>query len=105
MKLITRQSLANKACERWAEQYPIERWPDRQLVLKKLIELGDNCNPDEVDAIIGNGSWTRTKCDECNNDDGVDVIQLGQEPDYESNTANICKDCLDKGLFILAKSE
>ena len=105
MKLITRQTLANAACERWAEQYPAERWPDKQRVLERLIELGDNCNPDEVDRIIANGSWTRTQCYECNDDNGVDVIQLGQEPDYESMTTDICKSCLEKALRKLAKQQ
>ena len=49
--------------------------------------------PDAVNDIIGNQSWTQCSCSECNRD--VDaVVQLGQEPDYESSTAWICRDCI-----------
>lgn len=100
MLLITRKSKANEAAKRWAKQYPPDRWPDKQDILRQLVELGDNCDPDEVDKIIGNSSWTQTKCDECKSDEGVDVVQLGEEPDYESSTATICKSCLRKALVV-----
>jgi len=98
MLLITRQILANEAAKRWGKQYPPDRWPDKQYVLRQLTELGGNCDADEVDKIIGNGSWTTTECHECGNDEGVDVVQVGQQLDYESSTANVCKSCLRKAL-------
>ena len=29
------------------------------------------------------------------------VVQFGDEPDYESNTANVCADCLRKALSLI----
>ena len=94
MKLITRQSLANETHARWMAQYP----KDKEGIGAKLLALGENPNPDEVDATIGNGSWTRTpECDECGSNN-VPVVQVGEESDYNSNTANLCKECLAKAL-------
>jgi hypothetical protein len=99
MRLITRKSKASDAAIAWAKQYPPEHdhFRDKQDKAKRLIELGSNPNPDDVDSIIGNGSWTRTKCHQCNAEN-IDVVELGQEPDYESHTANICKPCIEKAL-------
>lgn len=99
MRLITRQSLANEAAVRWGNQYPIERWPDKQHILIDLLALGPSPNPDDVDQVIGNTSWTRVECHECGAD--ADVIELSQEPDYESYTACICKECLSKALSLI----
>lgn len=47
--------------------------------------------------ILGGTSWTSLKCDECNREVQA-VVQLGQEPDYESATACICVDCLSEAV-------
>jgi len=41
-------------------------------------------------------------CHEC--DARVDVVQVGQEPDYESATANVCLVCLKKAVALLEQS-
>ena len=98
MRLITRQKEANGAAERWRRQYGLGQYGDDKLeILAKLEALGENPAADEVDATIGNGSWTATVCDECGVKN-VDVVEVGQEPDYESRTAHICKGCLSKAL-------
>lgn len=103
MKLISRQEKANRVAERWKEQYyqrKIDEWTetrigDTERTYKAIVALGNNPIPDEIDKIIGNGSWTRLTCDECGEDKEA-VIQMGQEPDYESHTACVCWNCLDK---------
>lgn len=100
MKLITRHDLAKQAANRWSKQYPPDRWPDKQGILKKIINLGKSPSPDDVDKVIGNGSWTRITCTECRNENADSVIHLGEEPDYESMTVYICFDCLDKATSI-----
>lgn len=96
MRKIIRQSLADTAAERWEAQY--RNFTDNKLVITNdLKKLGDSPLPDDVDRFIGNGSWTRLTCHEC--DKEVDqVIELGQEPDYESYTARICLSCLSKAI-------
>ena len=101
MKLITRAGLAKAAAARWKQQYckngEWKRWPDKESVYYKLIALGPNPLANDVDSVIGNGSWTDICCDEC----CVHVdsaMRVGEEPDYESSTALICKPCLLKAL-------
>ena len=93
MEKITRQSLANRVSDKWKKQYP----KDKGGIQKKLDSLGSWKNPDEVDKIIGNTSWTDIpKCSECGESDKDFIIMVGEEPDYESNTAWLCKDCIEK---------
>lgn len=90
MKLITRQSRAAKAAEAWAAQYRNGRKKD---IHDALLALGESPSPDDVNQVIGNGSWTDLKCDEC----GCSVervVMVGEEPDYESSTAQLCPSCL-----------
>lgn len=59
----------------------------------KLLQNEPNLTEDRAAEIIGNRSWTRNECDECGKDCDI-TVQLGQEPDYESSTAQICLTCL-----------
>ena len=55
----------------------------------------ETATPEMIEAIIGNGSWTRLTCDECKKD--VDaILTVGDAPDYESNTASLCRKCVEK---------
>ena len=58
----------------------------------------------QIAEIVGHDSWCRPqKCDECDNH-SWDVVQLGEDSDYESNTANVCAPCLRKALAMLDTS-
>lgn len=71
MKLITRQDLANDSASRWAAQYQHRdgTWKspffDPSKIHTSLVALGQNPTPDQVDAVIGNESWTRLTCCHC----------------------------------------
>lgn len=100
MKLITRQSLVRDVLVRWNDQYkePNANQAGIRDRLATLLEY-DTATPDEVDAIIGNFTWTRTVCDGCGAINRT-VIQLGEEPDYESSTATICVPCLGAAVAL-----
>ena len=120
MILITRQTQANCAAERFQKQYAgFDLYnaeydpslytygikPDQKLteVIEKLKQLPPNPSPDLVDEIIGNNSWTMVpSCDECGNPFPICVVMLGQEPERESNTAWVCGECLLKAVGLLA---
>ena len=53
----------------------------------------DKATAQDVAAIIGNESWTSLKCDECGNETET-VVQVGQEPEYDSHTACLCVPCV-----------
>jgi len=102
MKLITRAGLARAAAACWKQQYQNGdgSWKydsGKEVIYKKLVALGENPSPNDVDSVIGNGSWTDICCYEC----CVHVdsaMRVGEESDYESATALICKPCLLKAL-------
>lgn len=97
MQLITRKGQAKITAARWKTNYLKNgEWrygPDKERIYHELVALGNNPNPEDVNRVIGNSSWTDVKCDECGKY-VEEVVQLGEEPDYESCTANICKSCL-----------
>ena len=83
--------------DRWLEQYG-EQTPGMAGRLRALPPVP---TPDEVDAAFsgwaGLGKESRVQreftCDECGGT-SPQVIRLGEEPDYESRTADICAACL-----------
>ena len=100
MKFISRQTRAAGAAKAWITQYGT----DRDGVAKRIEALGAAPDPDEVNNIIGNDSWTYLKCDECGQD--VDfVVECGQEPDYESSTARLCGECVRRAMAIVLGQE
>lgn len=97
MKVITAEALALEAPRKWAYQYRDTRHgEDKKDIGRKLDALQpDQLTPATINAVIGNDSWTRVpKCDECENETPGVVIELGQEPDYESHTARLCVPCI-----------
>jgi hypothetical protein len=97
MKLESRTSKAANAADRWIEQYGC----DQSGIAKRIRSLGDSPTPEVVNEIIGNPSWTDCHCNEC--DRYVDcVVQVGDEPTYDSSTAWLCGDCIAKAASLLA---
>lgn len=107
MELITRKQRAADAARAWKHAYFSGGNWERVLrgcacdTHKRLVALGDSPTPEEVDEVIGNGSWTSLRCDECKRQVEA-AVMVGDEPDYESNTAWVCVDCLKKALDLAA---
>ena len=107
MEVITRQSLANNAAKRWAEQYRSDRHnQDKKIIGMLLAELGEHPDPDKVDEIIGNSSWTRVpwcrECGSCDSDKEYSaVIMAGDEPGYDALYTYLCIDCMEKGMSMI----
>ena len=106
MKIITRQTQANDAAMRWKIQYHSQIADgrlknDRKNIYNKLVSLGNTPNPDDVDKVIGNKSWTETmECNECYSNSDI-IIEVGQEQDYDSMTAYLCPKCLNKAVQLM----
>lgn len=60
----------------------------KQMTIDKLLQRHKLQYP---------ATWMQNICNECNQDADV-VVQLGEEPEYDSATANICFNCLEKAL-------
>jgi hypothetical protein len=104
----SRQRLANMVAERWLKAYlKDDQWMhiksgNSQDKYIKLKELGDNPDPDEVDKIIGNESWTRVQCDNCNGKFET-AVWIGEKLYYESRTALVCLQCLNDAIDLYVK--
>lgn len=99
MNIISKKNLIANVSKRWDEQYRNTGSKDKILKGERL-RTEKPTTEEQIKKIIGNDSWTRNHCHECGNDSEI-TIQLGQEPDYESATANICPVCLKKALEII----
>lgn len=109
MKLITRQLLANRIAEVWKDRYFYgSGWYhtmgfDAEIIHNKLVALGSNPNPDAVDSIIGNNSWTRIECDACH---GINHSMVEFDiPDDDDDKVQICADCIDKAYHLIHQND
>ena len=102
MKLITERDLIMGVAEAWSRQYT--NASGDKAVIKKMLQALDKetATREDVKDIIGNYSWTQITCDECGQYSTL-VVQVGQGPDYESNTATLCAECLTKAFKLLPK--
>lgn len=101
---ILKKDKINNIADRWKRAYFLNgKWEygeDKVDIYNKLL----NINPlteSVINEIIGNKSWTNNVCNECGEDVNV-LIQIGQDPDYESATACICLNCLNKAVKLAA---
>ena len=108
MEKITRQGRANASAERYEEQYSGAilqgggyKQFDPAKVLQALRSLGPTPDPEDVDRVIGNDSWTFLSCNECGEKAQV-VLRLGDPPDYESSTVELCFPCIIKAAALMA---
>lgn len=106
MKLRTKREILDGISERLKRQYfntTLGMWNDAPWGPKeryeKLVALPPNATEAQYLEIV-NTSWTNNKCNECGQDVNI-TIQLGEEPDYESSTAFICPDCLQKAIKLI----
>jgi hypothetical protein len=115
MKLTTQRDLIRAVAARWRQQYEPFQNDDRPLFSvrngcrqpipkKAIIEMLDaldkeTATPADVAGIIGNASWTRLTCDECEKDTDA-VLTVGEKPDYESHTASLCRSCVERAASI-----
>lgn len=93
--LITRATLAAQAADLWEAQYRSGAYGDRSETTKALRALGPAPDPDAVDAVIGNTSWTEVpECSGCGAKGLQKVVRVGEALNYESATAELCQACV-----------
>ena len=102
VRVTTRREVIQDVPARFEKQYGRDRdgysW-------RGNVSLGDmidalnaldtsTCSANEINAIIGNSSWTELDCDICDRRDCEVVAEIGEEPNYEARWLNICPSCL-----------
>jgi hypothetical protein len=103
MQRLTERDQIRNVAKTWREQYPKgSTYPKAESVYRALQALDpDVATAADVEAIIGSWTWvTPQKCDECGTR-SWGVVQVGQPPDHDSNTCNLCGDCLSAALALL----
>jgi hypothetical protein len=105
MKLWNPTSSALDLRDRWVKQYG-DRAPD---LAEKLLALGPNPSPGDVDETFNDYKpglgWAnqverKYTCDECKLQ-ADEVVELGEEPDYESHAARICSNCVLEAVKLI----
>jgi hypothetical protein len=114
MTLTTQRDLIRAVAERWRRQYEpfnheiplfsVRNGYIQERTKMQIAEMLDaldkeTATPPDVADIIGNESWTRMTCDECGQDTDA-LLTVGQDPDYESCTASLCRSCTEKAFAI-----
>lgn len=105
MKLLNERNQIQDVAERWRATHGDGTYKCDKRNRPVSVELAaldkETATAEQVAEIIGNGSWVRERtCDECGQS-SWGIVQLGEEPDYESCTADICADCLRSALKLL----
>lgn len=104
MEAVTDRIRIRGVAAAWREAYPepVETFDGPSEDIAKALAALDPevATHEEVEAIIGNPTWTRQRCDECGQ--AADrCVRLGEEPDRESATVYICRSCLCKAIDLL----
>ena len=97
MEIQTVRKNILEVAKRWKEQYKNSKDPDKQRILKELESFWDlsKVTEDEIETIIGNRSWTRITCDECNRSvQGAVTFTNGDD-----HMVTICLNCLNRAVL------
>jgi hypothetical protein len=91
----TPRSLVEDVPRRWEKQYGVAPAdPHKAEIGRKLAAIDTSiADAEDINRVIGNDTWTKLPCHNCGKWSG-DGVRVGEEPDYESSTANVCRDCL-----------
>ena len=78
---------------KWENQYPVGSTKDKTDITAELRKLDfKTATAEQIDKIIGNGSWTHLFCSECS-DYGDEGVEFGG--------SSICYTCLVSAVAVL----
>jgi hypothetical protein len=104
MRLQTTRTQIRGVAAAWHRQYANPS--DHHAAIGRRLDALDKetATAEDVKAIIGNGSWTRLACDECEQE--VDaVVEIGASPDDEyEGGRDLCRECARAALDAFAPS-
>lgn len=103
MKVINERSQLQDVVEIYERNVRSPKDPLIAENLRLLRQLPkDTCTVEDVISLTGENFRKRLgpfRCDECGGMVDI-VVELGEEPDYESSTANICFPCLRNAIAL-----
>jgi len=107
--VTTVRDLIRGVAERWDSHYPIGysgfEPEKKRAISRKLADLDkEKATAKEVEAIIGNSSWTDLSCNSCRADHLPVIVTVGEEPECESATANLCYSCCVEAWSMMVRT-
>lgn len=101
------QNEVSTVAERWKRAYLHSGgWTNclggSERIYTRLAALPSTADAKDVAAVIGNDSWVGDMCSECRKHSS-DIVQCGEDPDYESATVYLCFDCARKYAAFINK--
>jgi len=101
MKFITERSRILESATSFANAMKKPYWASavwtmeqKQAILDKLLSMDlSTATSEEVNLVTEIAYIQHIQCDECGNT-SWNLVQLGEEPDYYSNTSTICYNCI-----------
>ena len=110
MKLITTRTRILDVVGNYAANYPGDRtFPDGRhsqdiLAALKALDL-HTCSAQDVEALVGNPSWTTLRCDECQRSVPA-VVVMSESDNYEDGAVlQVCTACLAEALALSKTGE
>ena len=102
MKVITKREALLNVARRWRQQYPTNIADATKVEIgEKLLAMPiGSITEAAINAVIGNDSWTKLECDECEKDSGALVVFEAGE-----RFINICEPCIRRGQRQLEGAE
>lgn len=96
MQLVTKRDLIRGIVQTWESRFG--KNPERPLVRSTLIHLRQldlsTATEEDLEAVIGNSSWTRITCCECGSDCDA-AVQVGPDTP-EVDPIYLCRSCLNQ---------
>lgn len=95
MDILTEREKLLTVLPRWESQYPPGSGHEETTAKLRALDF-QSCTRAEVEAIIGNSSWTNEMCCNCSRY-AIPVIVLGRD-----DTSYICRTCVAKAEALTA---
>lgn len=96
MEIILQREKIRSVLARWERQYPVGSGKHDEVTAKLRTLDFDKVSAAEVDAIIGNGSWTSEMCGECSQY-AMPVVGFGS---YGDRNIYLCQTCIGKAAVL-----
>ena len=105
IKVVTKRDVILSVAQRWNNQYRSKQWDgtDKRAIGQAIRALDLlTATEDDVASIIGNRSWTRLQCDQCERE--VErVVQIAGTNEYGPD--NLCETCLRQAVALLEEAD
>jgi hypothetical protein len=101
MKVIHWRDKLAEAVKHVEQQRASEAAVDRVQAVQRIGV--ETITLEQAEEIIGHVVWTRTHCDDCGSCESI-VVQVGDEPDYDSATACLCLGCAEEAARMLRQA-